>query len=284
MLILLGLIWGSSFILIKKGLRVLTPLELASIRVVSGGFFLAPFAWVYWKELDKKLLPKLFLCGCIGTLIPGILFAFAGQKLNSAASGSLNALTPVFTLLIGVLIYSRKLHPVQVIGITIGFLGAILLASRNYGFSALFDLNSYALLVVVATILYGVNIHLTKHWFAHLDPKFVSSFTITQIAILALLYLLCQTHFYSVIAQGDKIILESLGSVILLGLLSTGFASILFMRLIKHTSAVFSSSVTYLIPVFAIAWGLWDGEPFTANLLFGVLAVFIGIILVNRSA
>lgn len=256
--------------------------EVASIRIVSGGLFILPFTFLYWKELDKKLLPKLLVCGLVGTFIPGFLFSTAGTRLNSAASGSLNALTPVFTILLGILLYKNKLSLLQIVGIIIGFGGAIVLAARKEGLDSVFDINEYAFLVVLATLCYAINIHLTKRWFSNVDPKFVSTFSLAQIAVLALIVLLSQEHFRGLVLAPKPEEVKSILSAFVLGFVGTGFATKVFMVLIKRANPVFSSSVTYLIPVFAIFWGLYDGEPFTFNLLFGIIAVMTGVLLVNR--
>lgn len=281
--LLLGFIWGTSFILIKKGLLFLSPFEVACLRVATGGIVLWPVAFTVFKDIEKKYLPKLLISGLLGTLLPGTLFAIAGTQLNSAASGSLNALTPVFTLLIGVVLYRTQVKWLQIVGVIFGFLGAVVLAASKGGWQNLLEINSFALLVVLATLMYGINIHITKRWFATIDPKIVSVGTTCQVGIIGLIYLVSNGHFRSLITSGSLEALNSVWFIMLLGAFSTGFANLLFMKLIKESSPVFASSTTYIIPIFSVLWGLLDHEVLAFSHYCGMVAILAGVLMVNKS-
>ena len=297
-LLLLGFIWGTSFILIKRGLVHLSPIQVASLRVGTGGLVLFPLAIYIYKRIEKRYLPKLLLSGLIGTFIPGILFSNAGTRINSAASGSLNALTPIFTLLIGAILYHTKVTWLQISGVLIGFSGAVVLAATKGGWVNIFNINAYALFVVLASLLYGINIHLTKRWFATLEPTMVSVGTTCQVGFLGLAYLTSDSSFWQLLSHAepiniaqwfnfyndaDKGVYYSIACIIFLGATATGFANLLFMKLIKESSPVFASSTTYIIPVFAVLWGVFDQEKLGLSHFCGMAAILVGVLLVNKS-
>jgi drug/metabolite transporter (DMT)-like permease len=279
-LIALALIWGSSFILIKRGLVVFSPGEVGAIRVISAGLFLSPFALRKIGSLNRGFFGKLFSVGMVGSFIPAFLFAKAQTEIDSSIAGVLNALTPFFVLLIGVIVYKQPITKNVVIGILIGLCGTaglILVGSDG----AIDALNFYALFVVIATLCYGINVNLIKFRISAL-----SSMTITSVAMLltmpfAIVYLFVATDFTTKLAT-HEMALQSLGYLSLLGVMGTAIALVLFNHLIKITSPVFSSSVTYLIPIVAVIWGLVDGEVLLFGHYLGMAAIVVGVYLVNK--
>jgi drug/metabolite transporter (DMT)-like permease len=279
-LVILALIWGSSFILIKRGLLVFAPGEVGAIRVISAGLFLAPFAIRKLGSLQKKYFLMLFFVGMVGSFIPAFLFAKAQTGIDSSIAGALNAITPFFVLLIGVLVYKQSMSRNVVVGILIGLVGTIMLimAGSDGGFASL---NFYALYIVGATLCYGINVNLIKYRIADL-----SALTITSVAMLLTLpmtvvYLLTMTDFVSKVSN-HELAYSSLGYLTLLGVLGTAIALVLFNYLIKITSPVFSSSVTYLVPIVAVIWGLVDGEVLLPGHYIGMIAIVGGVYLVNK--
>jgi drug/metabolite transporter (DMT)-like permease len=279
LLILLSLIWGTSFILIKRGLVVFSAGEVGSIRVVAASLFLLPFALTRLKQLESHHYPKLLASGLMGVFIPAFLFAAAQTKLASSVTGIMNSLTPICTLIIGIMIFKQQFKPQSLVGIILGLIGTIILILSNSG-GKLAGFNSYALLIVVACILYGTNLNFIKYRITDLKALTITSVSLMLIGPLALIYLLGFTEFTSKIyTEGGW---QALGFVIFLGIMSTSVATILFNLLVKISSPLFTSSVTYIIPIVAVMWGLLDGEQLLIGHFIGMVAVITGVYLANK--
>ncbi len=278
-LIFLSLIWGSSFILIKKGLIAFSPLQVGTLRIIFAGIVLLPFALTNIKANLKAHWKKLLLLGFISSLIPAILFATAETELTSSLTGMLNALTPVATTVIGVLFYKSKISLPITLGLVIGFTGSIVLSFINKT-GGLGDFNFYALFVIIATLLYGISGNMIKEFVHTFNP--VTLAALTTILLLPLsLALLFTTDFTTRISSHPDA-LFSLLSIFILGAVGTAFAVAIFNKLIKITSAVFASSVTYIIPIVAIIWGLFDGETLFPLHFAGMGLIIIGIVILNK--
>ncbi len=279
-LILLALIWGSSFILIKRGLMVFSPGEVGAIRVISAALFLSPVAFSKLRSLNRSHYQLLFFVGMVGSFLPAFLFAKAQTQIGSAIAGVLNALTPLFVMIIGVIVFKQSLFRNVVIGIIVGLAGTVFLVMAGSG-DSIEMLNFYALYIVVATLCYGINVNLIKYRIADLKAMTITSISMILTAPIAVVYLLTLTDFTEKVSSHPQAMV-SLGYIILLGVMGTAIALVLFNHLIKITSPVFSSSVTYLIPIVAIAWGLLDGEVLLAGHYLGMVAIVGGVYLVNR--
>jgi drug/metabolite transporter (DMT)-like permease len=278
-LIGLAMIWGSSFILVKRGLEAFSPLQVAAIRTTVGFLVLSIYAvWVIQKVPRQKLV-FLFLSGMMGVFIPAFLFSFAQTKLSSSLAGILNALTPLFTLLIGIVFYQQKGNSAKYWGVFLGLIGSVGLSlvsakSGSLGF------NSYIFLVVIATILYGTNVNLVKHYLNDIKPIYVSTLSLFCIGPLALLTF-WQTDVITTL-QTQKGSGQSFMYLVLLGTFSTAIATIFFNYLLQVSSAVFASSVTYLIPIVAIIWGFLDKESLHWSHLLCFGFILLGVWLVNK--
>lgn len=254
-------IWGSSFILMKAGMTNLSPYQVAAIRILSGGLVLLPIAIRHFKELPTEKLGWVIITGFVGSFFPAFLFCIAETRIDSSLAGMLNALTPVFTILIGTIFFNIKVTLRKSLGILLGFAGlsGLFLAK---GAVNLQDI-SYATLVLAATLCYGLNINLVNH---HL--KGVSAVSIAAIAfaflLLPALLVLYFTGYFSLAVQTKPILLAT-GASVILGVLGTALATIFFYMLVKKAGPIFTSLVTYGIPFVAIAWGFAYGE--TINLL-----------------
>ncbi|WP_026994359.1 DMT family transporter [Flectobacillus major] len=277
---LLALIWGSSFILVKKSLMVFSPSEVGSLRIFSAFCFFLPFFLYNLQKIPFQKWFHFLLVGCLGNLFPAFLFSLAGSKLASGISGALNSTTPLFTLIIGALFFHNKISQRQAIGIFLGFIGALLLvlAGKN-GFS----LNAYALVVVLATVCYGINLNLTKKYLTNLS---IDSFLITSCIFMTVGpiagVVLFSGEFINKLQKPDA--LEALSYAVLLGVMGSAIAMVLFNKLIQLTSAVLASSVTYLIPIVAIIWGVLDGEAILIEHYLGMSIILVGVYLVNKSS
>lgn len=276
----LSLIWGTSFILIKKGLQVFSPGEVGSIRVAAAALFLLPFALVRLKELDRSHYVKLLASGLLGVFFPAFLFAIAQTRLTSSVAGVMNSLTPIFTLIIGASFFGQRFSMRSLIGILIGLCGTILLilsrANGEFG-----PINFYAFFVILACVFYGTNLNLIKYKIAGLKSLTITSVSLMLIAPFALIYLFGFSDFTQKLQSHDGA-WEALGFVVLLGMMSTSVATFLFNQLVKISTPLFASSVTYLIPVVAVAWGLLDNETLFPGHIAGMAAIVGGVYLANK--
>jgi drug/metabolite transporter (DMT)-like permease len=280
LLIVLTLIWGTSFILMKKGLKVFSAGEVGAIRVVSASLFLLPFAFSRFKELKGSHYPKLFFSGLMGIFFPAFLFATAQTRMESAITGIMNSLTPMFTLIIGVLIFGQVFKVRSLIGIIIGLTGTVILIMSRSG-GNFTGPNIYAGFVIAACICYGINVNYVKLKISDLNALTITSIALLLIGPLALVYLFGFSNFTNKVAEVPGA-WNALGYLGILGIMSTSIATILFMKLIKISTPLFASSITYLIPIVAVMWGLIDGELFSINHFIGMTAIIIGVYLANK--
>lgn len=277
-LLVLAFIWGSSFILMKIGLKSFSSNQAAAIRVFLASLVLLPYSLRNIKHIKKKDVKSILIAGFLGSLIPAFLFTKAQTRIDSALAGMLNSLTPVFTLLVGYVFYKTRIRYIQIVGLILGLLGASGLIAAGSGLM-LENLNTYALFVVLATVCYALNINVVKTNLSHLTGVQITSLSFFFVGPVALGYLFF-TDFGAVaesIGWGYH-----LGALAILGVLGTAVAMLLMNSLIRHISAVYASSVTYIIPIFAIAWGLLDGEDITIYHLVFMLLILVGVYLINR--
>lgn len=279
-MLLLAFIWGSSFILMKKGLVIYTPQQVASIRIFISFLVLLPIALRHLSGLRKSELKYLVIVGLCGTGVPAFLFAIAQTNINSSLAGMLNSLVPFFTLLLGVLIFGLKFKLHRILGVMIGLLGAFGLL--GLGTSEVNTTNwTYGLLIVAATICYAISVNVIKKYLVRLKSLAITATSIMFIGPPAGIFLFT-TDFTDKASQGGEH-LASLLAVLTLGIFGTALAIIIFNMLIKRVSALFAASVTYLIPVFAILWGVVDGEIITTIQLVSIAIILTGVYIVNKS-
>lgn len=280
----LCLIWGSSFILMKKGMfngagqPTLSAYHVAALRMLSAGIILCPLVFREIKNINIKTIGIIFLTAVCGSFIPAFLFCIAETKINSAFAGTLNSLTPLFVIIAGASLFNNKTTVRKMTGVVIGLTGSILLF-LSQGNRAL-DYNGYALFILLATILYGINVNIVQH---HL--KGVSSIKIAVIGFSALMpfsltVLYFSGYFTLPLLQKDYLISTLYSSI--LGIGGTAIATIIFYVLVKRTSALFSSLVTYGIPFVAIGWGLLAGEDVTIMELLSLAVILSGVYITRR--
>ncbi|MDE5418702.1 DMT family transporter [Labilibaculum sp. DW002] len=277
-LLILAFVWGSSFILMKIGLKSFTNDQAAGIRMLLASLVLLPYSIKNLKYLKKKDLKSLLVAGFIGSFIPAFLFTKAQTQIDSALAGMLNSMTPIFTLVIGMIFYKTKLKWLQVSGLVLGLFGAIGLITSGQDLS-FGNINSYALLIVLATVFYGININVVKARLSHLSGVQITSLAFFFTGPAALIYLLT-TDFQPVLASPNWHI--HFLALCALGIIGTAFAMLLMNSLIRHISAVYASSVTYIIPVFAIFWGVLDGEKINILHITCMVLILLGVYLINR--
>ncbi|MCS6833494.1 MAG: DMT family transporter [Flammeovirgaceae bacterium] len=278
-LVILSAIWGSSFILIKKALISFNTIQVGALRMVFAYLAMLPFALQAFQEIPRTQWKYMALIGFVGNFFPSFLFAIAVMNIPSAIAGVLNALTPSFTLLVGLLFYQTKINRLQLTGLFLGLLGsAILSLLKSDG--TIGKWNGYMWLVTVATILYGFNTNMIRKHGKDIHPLFISSMSLFFIGPFAIAVFL-STDFYSTFVE-KPLVWQSLGYLAILGVLGSAFAVVLFNRLIQLTSAVYASSVTYLIPIVAILWGIFDGEQLVLPHYLGMAIILIGVYMVNK--
>lgn len=274
----LALIWGSSFILMKRGLEVYSPPQVAAIRMTVAFLFLLPFVIGHLKEIPKDKWIYIIVAGLLGNGIPAFLFTKAETGLSSSVAGILNSLTTVFSLLVGVMFFNMKTTTIKVVGVFLGLAGAIL--TVLYNAKGGFDSNYYySIYIIVATICYAFNVNLIKSYLGGINNVQLSGFALFGVGPLTMAYLF-STDFLQRISSTKGV--ESFFYVVLLGVFGTGVSQILFNKLLKTSSVLFSSSITYFIPVVAIMWGVLDGESIGIIQVVGFLTIIAGVFLISR--
>ena len=279
LLITLAIVWGSSFILMKKGLENLNAIQMGSLRIIFAALALLIIGFKELKRIPKHKWKYLILTACFGTLLPVYLFAFALTQIDGSVSAILNSLTPLNTLIIGALFFAVQFQKRQLYGVIIGFIGSFLIiyfgAENNPNQQYL-----YALLVIIASVCYATNVNLLKKHLSDVSPLSISvgNFSVLLVPAIVILF---QTNFAS-ISQEPQVI-SSLFYVAVLGVVGTGLANILFFKLIQMSSPIFASSVTYLIPVVAFVLGVYFCQESLHTLqLIGASIVLLGVYLSSK--
>jgi drug/metabolite transporter (DMT)-like permease len=275
---ILALIWGSSFILIKRGLVGLDPLQVGSLRMIFAAVFLLIIGFRNLPKIPLHQWKYLALTALFGTFIPAFLFAIAQTQIDSSVSSILNSLTPLNTLIIGALIFGLQFKRIQIIGVFIGFIGTSLLIlngalhhpEQNY---------YYAILVLIATLCYAVNVNLIKRYLSDLSPLSISAGNFTVMLIPALI-ILFSTGFLEKMSTVK--VQHAIFYIMILGVVGTGIANIIFFKLIQMATPVFATSVTYLIPIVAFFWGMLDQEVLTLVQLVGAAIILFGVYLTSK--
>jgi len=278
-LIILSIIWGSSFILIKKSLIGLSPIQLGALRIVISGLILFIAGFKGLRILSKRTLKWIVISGFLGTFFPAFLFAFAITEIDSAVASILNSLVPLNTILIGFIVFQILSSRKQIIGVIIGLFGTILLISNGATINP--DQNYwYALLVIVATGMYALNVNIIKRHLQNVSALAIAVGNFVVIIIPAIIVLIYDGFFTSEVLQSPNFKM-ALFYVTLLSIFGTALAKIMFNKLIQISTPVFASSVTYLMPVIAVMWGLMDGEGFSIWQALATGFILWGVYLAN---
>ena len=277
----LSFIWGSSFILIKKGLVGLTAIELGSIRIIISAFVLVPFTFNRLKEITFKQWKWIIISAFVGSFFPAFLFAFAEQEIDSSVASILNSIVPLNTIIIGLVLFGIKSTKRQIIGVLLGFFGAYQLIISGINLNP--DQNYfYSGLVIICSFLYAFNVNIIKKYLQELSAVAIATGHFIVILIPAIIVLLISDFNFEKFQSSQT--QTSLFYVTLLAIFGTTLAKILFNKLINISSAVFASSVTYSMLIVSIFWGVMDGENFSMNQLFATIIIVIGILLTNKKS
>jgi drug/metabolite transporter (DMT)-like permease len=276
LLLLIGFIWGSSFILMKKGLLLFSADEVAALRMSLAWLVTMPFLIPRYREIKQKEWLVLLSVGLFGNGIPAILFATAQKTMDSAPVGMLNSLVPIFTLIFGVLLFKTKTWAMQVIGLLVGLVGALILIIGPEGISGF---RWEAILVVIASGCYAFNLNVIKRFLPKMPSTLITSGAFLWVGPLCLVYL-SFTDFFG--KMDEDLFPVSFSAIAVLSVVGTSFAVLLFNSLIQSGGPLFASMVTYIVPVFAVMWGLIDGENVHFYQLFGVFIILLGVYLVQK--
>jgi len=271
--VLLSLIWGTSYILMKKGLRSFSTYQMASLRILISFVCLLPIALRSLPKLNKNNLRSILIIGFFGSGIPAFLYPLAQTRIDSSLTGMLNTLSSAFTLAIGILFYKRKAIRSQIAGVFLGFLGAAGLL-----YSGSFALNYYGLFVVLATIMNGIsNNEVSK-------AEGLNGLQITSLSFFILspfaLALLLSTDLHAVTLTPHW--LQNFSYVAILSVFGSAFANAIYYSLVRDTSPVVASVVVYFIPIVATLWGISDNEHPAPTMFISVLLILAGVYLINR--
>ena len=278
-LIALSLIWGSSFILIKKSLVGLEASQLGSLRIIFSSIFIFLIAWKNIFSIKKIEWKWITISAFLGSFFPAFLFAFAEKEIDSSVASIINSIVPLNTLILGMIIFKIESTKRQIIGVLVGFFGTYLLISSGLKLNP--DQNyNYAGLVILCSFLYALNVNIIKKYLQHLSALTITVGHFTAIILPAILVFLFSDFEFSSLEKDE--VKTSIFYVFILALFGTALAKIIFNKLIKISSPVFASSVTYSMLIVSIFWGIVDGEKFSIYQLIATLIIVFGVILTNK--
>ncbi|MGB0897032.1 MAG: DMT family transporter [Flavobacteriaceae bacterium] len=281
-LFILSIVWGSSFILIKKGLVGLTAYQLGSLRIIFTAIFLFIVGVKSLKKIEKQHYKPIVASAFLGTFIPVYCFALAETEIDSVIASILNSLTPLNTLIFGFFFFKMVFHKSQLLGVIIGLIGTLALIvnganlnpQQNYLFSVF---------VIIASVCYAFNVNIIKLYLQDLNAMSIATGNFVVIVIPAIIVLVT-TGFFTTSTLTSSIVQESMLYVAVLSVVGTGIAKVCFNRLVQVSTPIFSSSVTYTIPIVALMWGVLDGEIMNMLQLFSAGIILLGVYLANRKA
>jgi len=288
LLIFLSLVWGSSFLLMKKGMvaddgsLIFSPYQVAALRMGIAGLALLPFMLIHKKEINKTNFIPAILVGLCGNGIPAFLFTYAETGINTSLAGMLNATTPVFTVLIAVVIFKNKFLALNYVGVFLGFIGALMLVYFGGGSGGVDKSQMFsASLVLIACFLYGTSVNIMRNYLHSVKPIAITSFSLLSVGLPCLIFLFT-TDYFTVLSQHPGA-WKAMGFITLLSLIGTALSVVIFYYLIRMTSAVFASSVTYLIPVTAMFLGVIEyGEVINLEQFMAIGVILCGVWLINK--
>lgn len=279
-LVLLSFVWGSSFILMKKALIGLTPIQLGALRILIAGLFLLLIGAPSLKKIKKKHYKYIFYTALCGTLFPVFLFAYAVKGIDSSIASILNSLTPFNTFIVGALAFGFTFKKQQLLGIFIGLVGTVILIlkganlnpNQNYWFS---------ILVVLASIGYALNVNIVKKHLSDISALSIVTGNFLLLIVPAFIILFFTDFFQTFEVTSTK--MTALGYITILAVFGTGIAKIFYNKMVHISTPIFASSVTYLIPIVAVFWGILDDEQLSLIQLVAGIVILFGVYLVNKN-
>ncbi len=280
-LIILSIIWGSSFILIKKGLVGLTPLQLGALRIIFSTIVLLLAGWKSIKSIKKEQWKWILITAILGTGLPVFLFAYAETEIDSAVTGILNSSVPLLAFIFGIFLFGARFNKRQFLGVLIGLIGAAALIligtqihqNQNYW---------YASLIIFAASLYALNVNIIKKHLQDVSAMGIATGNFFFLIIPAIIILI-KSDFFALPITTDTTLQTSMGYIAVLAIFGTAAAKVMFNKLVQISNAVFASSVTYLMPVISVLWGILDGETFTPLQFIATATIILGVYVGNSS-
>lgn len=279
LLVVLSVIWGSSFILIKKSLDHFSPYQVGALRVLISGIVLMPYAITKIKNFPRKQIPWLIIAGIAGSFIPMFLFPMAETEISSSIAGIINSMMPIFVIIVGSLVWKIPTNNRQVIGVCISFFGVCLL---TIGSGENGELKIYPiLLLVVAVLLYAISTTTIKSKLQMVPATMLSAYLFSFVLFLPSLVALIFSGFFSndLLASNT---LQGLGFVSLLSVFGTGLAMMMNYKLLSISTPLFASTVTLIMPIIAIIWGILDGESLSLIQVVGTIIILTGLIFLRN--
>jgi drug/metabolite transporter (DMT)-like permease len=274
-LTVLGAIWGGSFLFMRVAAADFGALPLVEARLALGGLVLTPFLWRARAHFTPLLWLRIAGIAAINSVIPFALFAWGAERAPAGIGAITNAMTVMFTTLVAWLLFGERISVRRIVGLTAGFVGVAILAS---GRTAGADVTLAALAGTAAAVCYGFGINLVRRYLTGLPPAAVAAANLLCGALL-----LAPFALYSWPAR--PIPSGSWTSAVLLGVLCTGAAFVLYYRLIARIGAARASTVTYLIPLFGVIWAwLILGEPLTPSMALAGALILSGVAISQQRA
>jgi drug/metabolite transporter (DMT)-like permease len=286
--VVLCLIWGSSFELMKLALfedhdvnkPILSPFHLAALRMLSAGVVMLPFAIKALKLIPKPVLKFAVLSGLLGSFFPAFLFALAETKIGGGIAGGLNSLTPLFVIIVGSLFYNLQTSERKIMGVLVGLVGSFLFVYAQVKGQAVTN-SLYIFYAILATIFYGFNVNTVMKKLTGVSSTHIAAIAFSSLIIPSFL-ILFSTNFFSLPLGNEKYLLATISSCVL-GIVGTAIASILFYILMKRAGGIFASTVTYGIPFVALGWGVLHHEGITLLHIIGLIVILAGVFIANKS-
>ncbi|MBG38643.1 MAG: permease [Cryomorphaceae bacterium] len=276
----LVLVWGSSFIIMKYALMGFSAVQIGAARIIFASLFTSIFAFKSIREFRKTDILHLIIVAILGNSIPYVLFPIAINHIPSGIVGITNSMTPLFTLIVGIIAYRRKLKPLKFLGVFIGLIGTLILINPFSSNSAIGTNWPYILLALCAAACYGISINSISK-LNHLSPQAITLFALVGASIPSIIILIF-TDFSSTILSKSDILVPFL-AVAFLGIFGTSLSMVVFNKLISITTPIFAASTTYVIPIVALVWGIIDGESLLLNHFLGMVVILLGVRIVNRN-
>ena len=276
----LVLVWGSSFIIMKYALMGFSAVQIGAARIIFACLFTSIFAFKSIREFRKTDILHLIIVAFLGNSIPYVLFPMAINHIPSGIVGITNSMTPLFTLIVGIIAYRRKLKPLKFLGVFIGLIGTLILINPFSSNSVVGTNWPYILLALCAAACYGISINSISK-LNHLSPQAITLFALIGASIPSIIILIF-TDFSSTILSKSDILVPFL-AVAFLGIFGTSLSMVVFNKLISITTPIFAASTTYVIPIVALMWGIIDGEILLLNHFLGMVVILLGVRIVNRN-
>ena len=280
LLLVLTLIWGSSFILIKKSLDYFSPYQVGGLRVLIAGILMFPLAWKGIKQFPRKRLKWLVLAAFTGNFIPMFLFPIAETQVSSSIAGIINSMMPIFVIIVGGLVWKFPTNKNQIFGVLISFVGACIIAMQGSESGGVKIVP--ILLLLLATLLYAISTTTVKAKLSEVPSKLLSGYVFSFVLFLPSLISLVFSGFFQRVDFESAEFWKGIGFVSLLAIFGTGLAMMLNYRLLSISTPLFASTTTLLMPIVAVLWGLLDGEKLSVLQILGAAIIIAGLIFLRK--